>query len=87
MNNHGHGLHHLSLADYISSNVDDDTLEHLLFTCPCLRDLRDSFNIPSVCSNNNVKLLLGQTNSGHSQWNNIVSFYTSLSRLRPDLIY
>ena len=74
-----------TLSSYILSNVEDDTVEHLLFKCPVLDIYRTAFDIPSVVNNENVKLLLGQIIVDNSRWKQILSFYDYIIRLRPEL--
>ena len=78
---------YLSLIDYIINNVDDDTLDHLLFKCPSLLVHRIAHDIPDQVSNDNMKLLLGQTSVDSYRWNKILSFYTCIGSIRPDLHY
>ena len=81
----GNHNHQQSLTVYVSNNVEDDSLEHLLFRCSALNRYRLACDIPTVVNNDNMKLLLGQSLVSLSRWKQIISFYKRVYELRPDL--
>ena len=62
-----------SLIAYVSSNVDEDSMEHLLFKCPSFNRFRLIFDIPTIISNDNVKLLLGQSMVSYIYYYHVVA--------------